>query len=153
MLFRGFLAIIPILIGVLVGYALSFAMGIVDTTPIINAHWFALPTLYTPRFEWFAILTILPAALVVIAEPGHLVVTANIVKKDLLRDPGLHRSMFVNGLSTVISGFFGSTPNTTYGENIGVMAITRVYSTWVIGGRRFSLSCFPASVNWLPLSR
>ncbi len=54
-LFRGFLAIIPILIGVLVGYALSFAMGIVDTTPIINAHWFALPTLYTPRFEWFAV--------------------------------------------------------------------------------------------------
>src|SRR5690606_15724307 len=85
--------------------------------------------------EWFAILTILPAALVVIAEHvGHLVVTANIVKKDLVRDPGLHRSMFANGLSTVISGFFGSTPNTTYGENIGVMAITRVYSTWVIGG-------------------
>ena len=51
-----------------------------------------------------------------------------------IRDPGLHRSMFANGLSTVISGFFGSTPNTTYGENIGVMAITRVYSTWVIGG-------------------
>jgi len=62
------------------------------------------------------------------------VVTANIVKKDLIRDPGLHRSMFANGLSTMISGFFGSTPNTTYGENIGVMAITRVYSTWVIGG-------------------
>ena len=58
----------------------------------------------------------------VIAEHvGHLVVTANIVKKDLIRDPGLHRSMFANGLSTVISGFFGSTPNTTYGENIGVM--------------------------------
>ncbi len=86
-LFRGFLAIIPILIGVLVGYALSFATGIVDTTPIINAHWFALPTLYTPRFEWFAILTILPAALVVIAEHvGHLVVTANIVKKVSARD-------------------------------------------------------------------
>ena len=110
-------------------------MGVVDTTPIAEAHWFALPTFYTPRFEWFAILTILPAALVVIAEHvGHLVVTANIVKKDLVRDPGLHRSMFANGLSTVISGFFGSTPNTTYGENIGVMAITRVYSTWVIGG-------------------
>ncbi|MFP8297092.1 uracil phosphoribosyltransferase [Klebsiella pneumoniae] len=90
---------------------------------------------YTPRFEWFAIFTILPAALVVIAEHvGHLVVTANIVKRDLIRDPGLHRSMFANGLSTIVSGFFGSTPNTTYGENIGVMAITRVYSTWVIGG-------------------
>ncbi|HCC12847.1 MAG TPA: uracil permease, partial [Atlantibacter hermannii] len=97
-LFRGFLAIIPILIGVLAGYALSFAMGVVDVTPIKEAHWFALPTFYTPRFEWFAIFTILPAALVVIAEHvGHLVVTANIVKKDLIRDPGLHRSMFANG--------------------------------------------------------
>ncbi len=134
-LFRGFLAIIPILIGVIVGYALSSAMGIVDWSSVEAAHWFALPTFYTPRFEWYAMLTILPAALVVIAEHvGHLVVTANIVKKDLLKDPGLHRSMFANGISTVISGFFGSTPNTTYGENIGVMAITRVYSTWVIGG-------------------
>lgn len=134
-LFRGFLAIIPILVGVLAGYALSFAMGVVDVTAIHEAHWFALPTFYTPRFEWYAMLTVLPAALVVIAEHvGHLVVTANIVGKDLMRDPGLHRSMFANGLSTMISGCFGSTPNTTYGENIGVMAITRVYSTWVIGG-------------------
>ena len=134
-LFRGFLAIIPILIGVLAGYALSFALGVVDLTPIREAHWFAMPTFYTPRFEWFAILAILPAALVVIAEHvGHLVVTANIVKKDLMREPGLHRSMFANGISTVLSGFFGSTPNTTYGENIGVLAITKVYSTWVIGG-------------------
>lgn len=71
-LFRGFMAIIPILIGVLAGYALSFVMGVVDTTPIAEAHWFALPTFYTPRFEWFAIFTILPAALVVIAEHvGH----------------------------------------------------------------------------------
>jgi uracil permease len=134
-IFRGFLAIIPILIGVLVGYAFSFYMGVVDITPIKEAHWFALPTFYTPKFEWFAVLTILPAALVVIAEHvGHLVVTGNIVRKDLVRDPGLHRSMFANGFSTMFSGFFGSTPNTTYGENIGVMAITKVYSTWVIGG-------------------
>lgn len=134
-LFRGFLAIIPILVGVVAGYLLSAFMGIVDWRGVVSAPWFALPTFYTPRFEWVAMLTILPAALVVIAEHiGHLVVTANIVKKDLIRDPGLHRSMFANGLSTVISGFFGSTPNTTYGENIGVMAITRVYSTWVIGG-------------------
>ncbi|WP_340608659.1 uracil permease [Xenorhabdus bharatensis] len=134
-MFRGFMAIIPILIGVLVGYTLSFFMGVVDFTPVREAPWFALPTFYTPRFEWFAIMTILPAALVVIAEHvGHLVVTANIVQKDLLKNPGLHRSMFANGFSTIISGFFGSTPNTTYGENIGVMALTRVYSTWVIGG-------------------
>lgn len=134
-LFRGFLAIIPTLIGFLTGYVVALLMGIVDLTLIVEAPWFALPTFYTPRFQWFAILTILPAALVVIAEHiGHLVVTANIVKKDLVKDPGLHRSLFANGISTVISGLFGSTPNTTYGENIGVMAITKVYSTWVIGG-------------------
>lgn len=144
-LFRGFLAIIPILIGVLAGYALSAVLGIVDFAQVTAAPWFALPTFYHPRFEWMAILTILPAALVVIAEHvGHLVVTANIVQRDLLRDPGLHRSMFANGASTLLSGFFGSTPNTTYGENIGVMAITRVYSTWVIGGAAIlaiALSC------------
>ncbi|SFN12441.1 uracil permease [Izhakiella capsodis] len=134
-LFRGFLAIIPILVGVLVGYALSYFMGVVNWAPVEQASWFALPTFYKPQFDLAAMLTIVPAALVVIAEHvGHLVVTANIVKKDLIKDPGLHRSMFANGISTVISGFFGSTPNTTYGENIGVMAITRVYSTWVIGG-------------------
>ncbi|MBD2804363.1 uracil permease [Xenorhabdus sp. ZM] len=133
--FRGFMAIIPILIGVLAGYALSLFLGVVNFASVYAAPWFALPTFYTPRFEWFAIMTILPAALVVIAEHvGHLVVTANIVQKDLLKNPGLHRSMFANGLSTMFSGFFGSTPNTTYGENIGVMALTRVYSTWVIGG-------------------
>ena len=156
--FRGFLAIIPILIGVVVGYLLAFLMGKVDLTPVITAPWFALPTFYSPRFEWFAILTILPAALVVIAEHvGHLVVTANIVGRDLLKDPGLHRSMFANGLSTTISGFFGSTPNTTYGENIGVMAITKVYSTWVIGGAAIlaiMLSCvgkLAAAIQLIPV--
>ncbi|HGJ5865167.1 MAG TPA: uracil permease [Arsenophonus nasoniae] len=156
--FRGFLAIIPILIGVVVGYLLAFLMGKVDLTPVITAPWFALPTFYSPRFEWFAILTILPAALVVIAEHvGHLVVTANIVGRDLLKDPGLHRSMFANGLSTTISGFFGSTPNTTYGENIGVMAITKVYSTWVIGGAAIlaiMLSCIgklAAAIQLIPV--
>lgn len=85
-MFRGFLAIIPILIGVLAGYALSFFMGVVDVTPIKEANWFALPTFYSPRFEWSAIFIILPAALVVIAEHvGHLVVTANIVQRDLMK--------------------------------------------------------------------
>jgi len=155
---RGFLAIIPVLIGVLVGYALSYFMGVVNVASIEQADWFALPTFYTPRFEWAAILTIIPAALVVMAENvGHLVVTANIVKKDLLRDPGLHRSMLANGLSTILSGCFGSTPNTTYGENIGVMAITKVYSTWVIGGAAILailLSCIgklAAAIEAVPL--
>ncbi len=134
-LFRGFMAIIPILIGVLSGYLLALLLGLVNLDQIASAPWIALPTLYTPEFNWSAIAIIAPAALVVIAEHiGHLVVTGNIVGRDLMKSPGLHRSLLGNGLSTILSGCFGSTPNTTYGENIGVMAITKVYSTWVIGG-------------------
>lgn len=133
--FRGFFAIIPILIGVLSGYALAFFMGLVDLSSIAAAPWLAMPTIYTPTFNLSAIAIILPAALVVVVEHiGHLIVTGNIVGKDLTRDPGLDKSLLGNGLSTIFSGFFGSTPNTTYGENIGVLAITKVYSVWVIGG-------------------
>jgi uracil permease len=78
---------------------------------------------------------ILPACFVVLAEHiGHLVVTGNVVGRDFMKDPGLHRSLLGDGLSNILSGFAGATPNTTYGENIGVMAITRVFSVWVIGG-------------------
>jgi len=132
-LFRGFLAIIPILVGVVSGYIIALFMGIVDTSLITKAAWFALPTIYAPKFNLSAIAIIAPAALVVVAEHiGHLIVTGNIVNRDLSKH--LDRSLLGNGLSTIISGFFGSTPNTTYGENIGVMAITKVYSVWVIGG-------------------
>lgn len=134
-LFRGFLKIIPILFGIVFGYILAWAMGMTDFTRVGDASFFSLPTFTTPEFNWVAIATIVPASLVVIAEHiGHLIVTGNIVGKDLTQDPGLHRSMLGNGLSTFISGFVGSTPNTTYGENIGVLAITRVYSVFVIGG-------------------
>ena len=133
--FRGFLSVIPILIGVAFGYALSLFTGLVNFDAVAAAPWFAMPTIYTPKFNFMAILTIIPAALVVIAEHiGHLVVTSNIVGRDLAKDPGLHRSLMGDGISTTISGLFGSVPTTTYGENIGVMAITKVYSVWVIGG-------------------
>lgn len=89
----------------------------------------------TPQWSLPAIITIIPVALVVIVEHiGHLLVTSNIVGRDLSKDPGLHRSLLGNGISTILSGFVGSTPNTTYGENIGVMALTKVYSVFVIGG-------------------
>ena len=143
--FRGFLAIIPILLGVVGGYILAAICGLVDWSLVEKAPWFALPTFYTPVFNFDAICIILPAALVVIAEHvGHLIVTGNIVGADLTKDPGLDRSIFGNGISTIISGFFGSTPNTTYGENIGVLAISKVFSTWVIGGAAvfaIALSC------------
>ena len=135
MAFRGFLSIIPILIGVVAGYVIAFTVGIVDLSHVESAPWFAIPTIYTPEFDLRAILIILPASIVVIVEHiGHLIVTGNIVGRNLAKDPGLDRSLLGNGVSTIFSGFFGSTPNTTYGENIGVLAITKVYSTWVIGG-------------------
>ena len=133
--FKGFLSILPILIGVVSGYFIALACGIVDLTGVAAAPWFALPTIYTPEFNLDAILIILPADLVVVVEHvGHLIVTGNIVGSDLTKDPGLDRSIMGNGISTIISGFVGSTPNTTYGENIGVLAISKVFSTWVIGG-------------------
>lgn len=135
LVFRGFWAIVPILTGVLAGYGLAAVLGMVDVQKIADAPWFAVPHFYAPTLDWNAILLILPAVLVLIPEHiGHLIVTGNIVEKDLMRQPGLHRSLLGNGLSTILSGFCGSTPNTTYGENIGVLAISKVYSVWVIGG-------------------
>ncbi|MBD2867991.1 uracil permease [Paenibacillus arenilitoris] len=134
-LFRGFMRIIPILFGIVSGYVLAYVMGLTDFSGVGKVGFVQLPTFTFPWFELTAIIAIAPAALVVIAEHiGHLVVTGNIVEKDLSKDPGLHRSMLGNGISTILSGFVGSTPNTTYGENIGVLAITKVYSTFVIGG-------------------
>jgi uracil permease len=134
-LFRGFLAVVPVLIGIAAGYITAIFMGMVNYGGVAAAPLLASPTFYTPKFAINAILVIIPAALVVISEHiGHLVVTGNIVGRDLTVDPGLHRSLMGDGVSTVLSGCVGSVPTTTYGENIGVMAITRVYSVWVIGG-------------------
>ncbi len=135
LMFRGFMAIIPVLVGIVVGYATALGLGIVKFEAMLAAPVLAMPTMYVPKFDLNAILIIIPAALVVISEHiGHLVVTGKIVDRPLTKDPGLHRSLMGDGVSTVLSGFFGSVPTTTYGENIGVMAITRVYSVWVIGG-------------------
>lgn len=133
--FRKFFKIIPILTAVAAGYIFAYFMGAVDFTPVANAKWFALPTFSAPVFDLNAILIIAPACLVVLTEHvSHLMVTGNITGKDLMKEPGLHLSLLGDGLSNIISGFAGSPPNTTYGENIGVMAITKVYSVWVIRG-------------------
>ena len=133
-LFRGFFAVIPVLI-VVSGYVAAAIMGVVDFASVANAPWFAFPQFYEPEFNINAILMVMPALFVVFAEHvGHIVVTSNIIGRDLMKDPGLSRSLFADGLSNVLSGLFGATPNTTYGENIGVMAITRVFSTFVIAG-------------------
>lgn len=132
---KGFIGIIPILIGVVSGYAIAYGLGVVSFESVAAAAWISAPTFYRPSFHLNAIMMILPAVFVVLAEHlGHLFVTSDIVGRDLIKDPGLHRSLIADGLSNVLSGLAGSTPNTTYGENMGVMAITGVYSTWVIGG-------------------
>lgn len=135
-IFRGFLAVIPVLLGIIAGYVVGLFMGVVDLASIQNAPWIAAPEFYgLPVFDMNAILMIMPALFVVFAEHvGHLVVTSNIVGKDLMAEPGLKKSLLGDGLANIISGIFGATPNTTYGENIGVLAITRVFSVWVIGG-------------------
>jgi len=140
--FKGFLSIIPILFGVICGYIAALFTGMVDLTGVINAPWFQVPKFYAPVFDLSAILIIIPAVLVTLAEHiGHLIVTGNIIGKDLVKDPGLPRSLLGDGLATTLSGFFGGTPNTTYGENIGVLALTKVYSVWVIGGAAVLAIC------------
>lgn len=134
-LFRGFAAAIAILISIIVGYIAALAFGILDFSAVGEASVFALPNFTAPKFDLTAILIIIPATIVIVSEHiGHQVVTSEIVGRDLLKDPGLHRSLFADGLSTMLSGCCGAVPTTTYGENIGVMAVTKVYSVWVIGG-------------------
>lgn len=134
-IFRGFAAVIPVLIAIAVGYLGAIIFGVVDFNPIANAPYFSLPNFASPKFELDAIITIVPAVFVVSSEHiGHFVLTQHIVHRDIATNPGLHRSILGNGIFTMIAGMFGSVPNTTYGENISVMAITRIYSVWVIGG-------------------
>ena len=134
-LFRGFLSVIPILIAVIAGYLAAVACGIVSFEEVAQASWIALPNFTAPKFKLEAILIILPGILVIASEHiGHQVVTSKIIGRDLLKDPGLHRSLFGDNFSTMISGMLGSVPTTTYGENIGVMAMTGVYSVRVIAG-------------------
>ena len=123
------------LIAVLAGYAAAIICGIVDFEEVAAAKLIAVPHFTSPKFDLQAIMIILPVILVIISEHiGHQVVTSKIVGRDLLKDPGLHRSLFADNFSTMLSGLIGSVPTTTYGENIGVMAVTGVYSVRVIAG-------------------
>ena len=134
-LYRGFAAAIAILIAIIGGYVVALLFGMVDFSAVGTTALIKAPEFQLAKFNLQAILVIIPATLVVVSEHiGHQVVTSEVVGKDLLKDPGLHRSMFADGFSTALSGFVGSCPTTTYGENIGVMAITKVYSVYVIGG-------------------
>ena len=134
-MFKKFLSVIPILIAILCGYIAAIATNSVDFESVKQASVFALPNFSSPKFDMNAIMIMLPVLLVITSEHiGHQIVTSKIIGRDLLKDPGLHRSLFADNFSTMVSGFIGSVPTTTYGENIGVMAVTRVYSVYVIAG-------------------
>ncbi|RRF90368.1 MAG: uracil permease, partial [Coriobacteriaceae bacterium] len=126
----GLIGTLPILLAIIVGYVISGFLGLVNFKPVVSAPWIGLPPVQTPHFDPGAVALIAPVALVVVIEHiGHLLAVGEIVGKDYR--PMLPRSLAGDGISTVISGFLGGPPTTTYAENIGVMSVTRVYSTQV----------------------
>lgn len=156
--FRGFWSTIPVLISVTAGYIASCFVGLVDFQPVVDAAWIGLPTLTAPTFDLGAIILIAPVAIVIIIEHiGHLLVVGEVVGKNY--NDMLPRSLLGDGLSTMLSGFLGGTPTTTYAENIGVMSATRVYSTqifWYAGGIALLVGGFcpkiEALINSIPTS-
>lgn len=139
--FKNILSAMPILLGLIIGYIYSAFVGIVDFTAVKEAKWLAMPDFLIPgvHYEFNITSTILlamvPIVFVTISEHiGHQLVLGKVVNRNYIKDPGLHRSIVADGLGTFISSFLGGPPKTTYGENIGVLAITRVYSVYVIMG-------------------
>ncbi len=141
MYFKGFLGLIPILMGIVFGYLIACLFGIVDFTPVMRAHWFSLPDFqvpfvtYHPQLYWGAILSMAPIAFVTMTEHlGHIMVLNELTERNYFKDPGLNHTLAGDGTASIIAGFVGGPPVTSYGENIGVLAITRVHSVYVIAG-------------------
>ena len=135
---KGFFKVIPFLMGMVAGYIASIILGIVDYTSITNAKILSVPDFYIPfvhyKLNFAAILTIVPIALVTMAEHiGDHKVLGSIIDKDLINDPGLDRTLMGDGLATFAAGFLGGPANTTYGENTSVVGMTKVASVWVTG--------------------
>jgi uracil permease len=139
--FKSFLSLIPVLIGIIGGYLYSIAIGIVDFTKVLEAKWFQAPQMIIPFKDYIPTLTVeivflmVPVALVTLSEHiGHQMLLSQVINRDLIQKPGLASSIFGDGLATMVAALIGGPPNTTYGENIGVLAITRVFSVYVIAG-------------------
>lgn len=135
------LSMIPILAGIIVGYIYALVVGVVDFKPVLEAKWFEMPEFIIPfvsykvKFTWDLVLLMVPVAIVTLSEHiGHQLVLSKVVGRDYIEEPGLHRSILGDGTATMISALIGGPPKTTYGENIGVLAITRIYSVYVIAG-------------------
>ncbi len=141
MFLKGFPSMIPVLLGIVSGYLMALVVGIVDLSGVQAAKWFSLPAFNVMGvnydFKWYpaAIVGMAPIALVTMTEHmGHVMVLNKLTKRNFFKEPGLHRTLLGDGLSSVIAGFVGGPPTTSYGENIGVLAMTKVHSVWVLGG-------------------
>lgn len=158
---KGFLKIIPFLVGIISGYIMAVCVGLVDFTPVIEATFFSMPQFaipflsYAPNFS--AILTIAPIALVTMAEHiGDHTSLSNIIGKDLLKEPGLDKTLLGDGVATFVAGLLGGPANTTYGENTSVVGMTKIASIWVIGLAAIFAIClgflgkFTALVSTIP---
>lgn len=158
---KGFVKIIPFLVGIVTGYVSAVILGLVDFTPVLEATFFSIPNFiipfihYTPNFG--AVLTIAPIALVTMAEHiGDHTALSAITGKDLLKEPGLDRTLLGDGLATFVAGLLGGPANTTYGENTSVVGMTKVASVWVIGLAAIFAIClgflgkFTALVSTIP---
>jgi uracil-xanthine permease len=142
---RGFMGRISVFLGLFIGYLVAYIQGDVNTDGIKAAKWFALPTFTNPTFDGKAIILFLPVVLVLIAENvGHVKAVASMTGKDL--DDQMGPALMADGVATTLAGFGGGSGTTTYAENIGVMAATRVYSTaayWIAGVGAIGLSLSP----------
>ena len=135
---KGFFKVIPFLIGIISGYISAIILGMVDFTAVSNAAFFEIPKFLLPikdyTFSLAGLLTIAPIALVTIAEHiGDHMALGTIINKNLIKDPGLERTLLGDGIATTVAGLFGGPANTTYGENTSVVGMTKVASVWVIG--------------------
>ncbi|WP_043200513.1 uracil-xanthine permease family protein [Pseudomonas putida] len=132
---KGIFRLVPIISGVLVGFALAFAFGVVDTAKIAAAPWLEIPNFTAPAFNWQAILFIVPVALApAIEHIGGVIAVGSVTGRDYLKKPGLHRTLLGDGLATTAAGLFGGPPNTTYAEVTGAVMLTKNYNpkimTW-----------------------
>jgi uracil permease len=130
---KGYTKQLTILIGVIVGYLVAVVMGLVDVSIISQASWFEIPNFTLPKFSLQAILIIAPVVLAVFMEHiGDITTNGAVVGKNFIEDPGLNKTLLGDGLATMFAGFIGGPANTTYGENTGVLAITKNYNPAIL---------------------
>lgn len=133
LLARGWLRLVPILVGIVVGYVLSLVLGLVDFSPLAETPWFAVPPFTLPRFHLPAILFILPVAIAPAIEHfGDILAISSVANREYLRDPGVHRTLLGDGLATSMAALLGGPPNTTYSEVTGAVAITKSFNAGIM---------------------